>query len=538
MVRPNLSQTARRAKQNLDYGVYSNRGTRIVKGANTGGVVVKKGQGRGNPIKDRQIRRKTGPGVDRMDDTSVVIEVETAVNHDKLCNSSGANQTKKVKGNLGQVGRSKGEDNNSRSELASQNCELAFALDKPHKDRNNPDLFKRAFDNISGQCIPDQARDMALEAKKKELREQISKLRKQEEEEEDEEYRQLLKEKKELERRLSRSTPAENDRKKKSKSKQDTKLSSQQLAINNLIDMQGVAGLKIDRELLDCMSGKNKPKSSHTENNAFEQLNNMFLGKKSKAKGGKRKRKQGRRKSRRDSSSSESTSTSESSSESSDESDGESESEGSADERKCRKRKGKFKSGFYEKVGSAKLISKEVYAHAALEEDTGGSTKFTDLSFNLLVAGELEIVLHKKTSKKERQTRLQLLRVLAYKHQNLSLEEILDQYASFIRKVERGKYQWGNENQIEKFEQQLVYRISVEAKSRAEKARKGDKSEKRPGRERKKLYCSEFNKGKCTQDSPHETKMNGNVVMVYHVCKKCLLDEGLEKYHVDCSSKK
>ena len=57
----------------------------------------------------------------------------------------------------------------------------------------------------------------------------------------------------------------------------------------------------------------------------------------------------------------------------------------------------------------------------------------------MLVAGELEIVLSHKTSNNEKWSRLQLLKRLAYKAQFLDNNVILERYAAFLRKIEKGK---------------------------------------------------------------------------------------------------
>ena len=59
---------------------------------------------------------------------------------------------------------------------------------------------------------------------------------------------------------------------------------------------------------------------------------------------------------------------------------------------------------------------------------------------------------------------MEILKMLAYKHEYLSQEEVLNKYASFIRKIEKGKFRWGSEAHLQRFEQQLVYTISIETR--------------------------------------------------------------------------
>ena len=116
-------------------------------------------------------------------------------------------------------------------------------------------------------------------------------------------------------------------------------------------------------------------------------------------------------------------SSSESSSESSlDSSMSSSEEETSSEEcssSRRRKKGKKLKSGLFAKSGNAQLISDELFAHAALDDDIYRQKELKDLSFNLLVAGELEIITSEKISKRERNTRLEVLKMLAYKHEHL-----------------------------------------------------------------------------------------------------------------------
>ena len=70
-----------------------------------------------------------------------------------------------------------------------------------------------------------------------------------------------------------------------------------------------------------------------------------------------------------------------------------------------KKRGGKLKSGLYQKTGDVKLVSNEWYAHTALDEAILGEKEFKDMSFNLLVVGELEIVMSNKINERiENQT--------------------------------------------------------------------------------------------------------------------------------------
>ena len=87
-----------------------------------------------------------------------------------------------------------------------------------------------------------------------------------------------------------------------------------------------------------------------------------------------------------------------------------------------------------------------------------------------------------------------------------------------------------------------MYAISVE-QSRLESSglhRPMEKTKMKGGitNDRKK-YCLDYNKGLCKLQGPHEGLLNGSTVVKHHICKRCLIDEGLEKAHPskDCVKK-
>ena len=154
----------------------------------------------------------------------------------------------------------------------------------------------------------------------------------------------------------------------------------------------------------------------------------------------------------------------------------------SEEDRYRKKKRGKKKqSGLNVKALSSHIISDEMYAHLALEDEVASNRDFRNISFNLLVVGDLEIISDKRTKEKEKATRIELLKHLAYKHEFLSQEEIINEYINFINKVEKGKFKWGSKTDLHTFEQNLIYSISVEAcKYKKRKASKSSARFQRP----------------------------------------------------------
>ena len=194
-------------------------------------------------------------------------------------------------------------------------------------------------------------------------------------------------------------------------------------------------------------------------------------------------------------------------------------------------RKGNVRSGHYDRMSDTKLISNEWYAHTALDETMGGDRQFNDLSFNLLVAGELEIISSRKISEKEKSSRIELLKILAYRHQVIPLNEVLTQYAGFLSKIEKGKYKWGSKRDLSTFKQQLVYSVSMDMSRVSSVNTSAGQGGAKDSKEEKKKYCWEYNRSSCNLSSPHEGWLGNVKVMKYHLCKKCLMDKGLERVH-------
>ena len=142
----------------------------------------------------------------------------------------------------------------------------------------------------------------------------------------------------------------------------------------------------------------------------------------------------------------------------------------------------------------------------------------------------------------ERKTRIKVLKKLAYKHEFLTTRAILVQYINFVSKVEKGKFRWGSRSSLVTFKQQLMCVVSLDRGRATGSSNKGGGDRARnkyASRDERKKYCAEFNRGACSLQGPHEGVLNGSTVIKYHMCKKCLIEEGQEKGHSakDCPRK-
>ena len=106
-------------------------------------------------------------------------------------------------------------------------------------------------------------------------------------------------------------------------------------------------------------------------------------------------------------------------------------------------------------------MQRVLHAHALIDEDEmvdGRDFSFHELTFNMLVDGELEIILNDSVSANEKWSRLQLLKRLANKAQFLDNTVILEYYATSLRKLEKGKGKWGSGAMLRDFDESLRFR--------------------------------------------------------------------------------
>lgn len=190
------------------------------------------------------------------------------------------------------------------------------------------------------------------------------------------------------------------------------------------------------------------------------------------------------------------------------------------------------------------------------EEHYPGNYDLENLTFDQLVAGELEICTMVDISKREQSVRLKNLKLLAYFAQLLPQNSLLEVYKAIILKVEKGQYSWSEELTL-KVENMLDRAVSKNnAKRESERKverdsgnKAGEKTDKKSKKEigialkngEKIVYCADFNKGKCDKESSHEGKFSGRDVFKHHVCRNCLVIEKEKRTHSEmddnCSNK-
>ena len=67
---------------------------------------------------------------------------------------------------------------------------------------------------------------------------------------------------------------------------------------------------------------------------------------------------------------------------------------------------------------------------------------FDSLPFNLLVAGEIELITREGIEEDEKEARLAVLKTIAYHKLYLQDNDLRDGYDKMMKKIERGQQQW------------------------------------------------------------------------------------------------
>lgn len=194
-----------------------------------------------------------------------------------------------------------------------------------------------------------------------------------------------------------------------------------------------------------------------------------------------------------------------------------------------KRRKKKDRSGLYKKA-SDKVKIAQAWPHLSLgQEYSGKILGFNDLRMSQFVAGELEIISHAK-DESEKNGRLAFLKALMYDAVGCKYSSILNYYAAWVREIELGKKQWGDD--FTKVGDAILKRAAL-----PDSGASGG-SKKKTGKKNKIVwYCSAYNRGACSKASPHSSsqKINGVLREVAHICATCYMESKTEANHPENS---
>ena len=172
----------------------------------------------------------------------------------------------------------------------------------------------------------------------------------------------------------------------------------------------------------------------------------------------------------------------------------------------------------------------------------GKNREFDGLPFNLLIAGELELITS-EIDQDEREARLAVAKTLCYHKNYLKDEDLRDGYDQIMKRVERRQQGW-NEVLGEHLHEILDYRVNLIVREKLNEAAESSnnqpfiKVDNRKSSEKRRemdtsaqvIYCQDFNSNRCPHPDHHEGRFAGNKVTKWHVCKKCL-EKGKKKSH-------
>lgn len=191
------------------------------------------------------------------------------------------------------------------------------------------------------------------------------------------------------------------------------------------------------------------------------------------------------------------------------------------------------KSGMFCKP-TDKVEVRESWPHMNLVDGYPGKKKsitFHDLEFDLFVAGELERITSWGISQVEKEGRLYLLKLLAYIHANSGWETVQSIYAAILQKIEKRILAWDQaRTHFQSNVQWMVTQQCLEAKGKPRKGAantgKNKSGYKKPAgvfASQDLWWCRAYNRGTCSEVSPHQGTVNNRSVQVQHFCPRCYL---------------
>ena len=85
---------------------------------------------------------------------------------------------------------------------------------------------------------------------------------------------------------------------------------------------------------------------------------------------------------------------------------------------------------------------------------------FDSLNFNMMIAGEIEVITREGISNEEHEARLAIMKTLCYHKNYLSDEDLRTGYDQIMKRIKRGTQDW-NEALGEHLHELLNYRANV-----------------------------------------------------------------------------
>ena len=134
---------------------------------------------------------------------------------------------------------------------------------------------------------------------------------------------------------------------------------------------------------------------------------------------------------------------------------------------------------------------------------------FNDMDFNQFDFGESRLINRIKVDQKEKETRIHLMQRISKLNSKFRFEVAKELYRDTLNGIEK-KFKWGNIMEIQRIEINIKF-DNTKFKTKSDTEGKSQKSAKKSSKDKSPdiVWCKDFNFGRCTFQTHHEGKFNG-----------------------------
>ena len=182
---------------------------------------------------------------------------------------------------------------------------------------------------------------------------------------------------------------------------------------------------------------------------------------------------------------------------------------------------------------SGKQVETVVFPHQDLgfRYSSEKPRKFMELTFELLVAGEVHICADPKLDKEQRTGRLRLLEDIIYCHQFYQWEACKKFHYEVLRHIQKGYMGWEEIGKGEVYSNIKQVMLTPFIRNQNPNREKVDRMNARET-QNEVVYCGLYQKGTCLETDTHSGEFFGKSgVMLHHICATCLKKEGKKVGH-------
>jgi len=186
------------------------------------------------------------------------------------------------------------------------------------------------------------------------------------------------------------------------------------------------------------------------------------------------------------------------------------------------------------------VIFPQNWPHITLKCDrAGGAYTFQELDWKQFVTGELELLSSYRISPDEHEGRIRLLKQLMQLSQAYEWQAIKMLYTEVVSQIEQGLIVWGSS-----FEATLHWALAQYNNNHSDnggnrqnaRAPSGKQSNRKSSSKSRPTYCKEYQTNACSSsDDKHWGMVNGERMMVEHICAACLMRRKEVAHHNEMS---